>query len=127
MQLAITHGDQQRLDEEEQVPRRNGETVDKIEAEDPRVDYPAPISGAARNEPTEANQHRHKKASARGAVEPTISLHFAPETRFALGPTLLENSQENTTQRTYRRPASRLSSPGLGPQRLTGIAEATAE
>jgi len=71
--------------EEQHVPRRNGEAVDKVEAEHDSVDYPAAIRSAARNEPAETNEHYHDKASAHGAVEPTISFHFAPGAKFAPG------------------------------------------
>ena len=64
MQLAITHADQQRLDEEQRIPRRNGEAVDKIEAEDGRVDHPALTRRAAGHEMTEAHQHGHEEAGA---------------------------------------------------------------
>jgi hypothetical protein len=73
------------MDEEEHVLRRNREAVDKVEAKNGRVDHPAGIASFPRDECTETYQHDHEKAGACSAVEPRISLHFAPDVRFAFG------------------------------------------
>jgi hypothetical protein len=82
MEPTITDANQERLSEEQYVPRRNGEAVDKVEAEHDRVDYSAAIAVGAGNEPTEPHEHHHDKSGARGAIEPTISFHFAPGAKF---------------------------------------------
>jgi hypothetical protein len=51
--------------------------VDQVEAEYDRVDYPAAIAVGAGNELAETDQHHHDKSGAGGAIEPTISFHFA--------------------------------------------------
>lgn len=98
MESTITHTNQERLSEEQHVPRRNGEAVDEVEGEHASVNYPAAIRSAARNEPAETHEHYHDKASANGAVEPTISFHFAPGAKLALRLTQLEDSGESTIQ-----------------------------
>jgi hypothetical protein len=87
MEVTITHGNQERLWEEEYIPRRNGEAVDKVEAENGRVDHSTAIAGAARLERAETYEHEREKAGARGAVEPTISFHFAPGREVCTGNT----------------------------------------
>lgn len=82
MEPTITDADQERLSEEQRVPRRNGEAVDNVEAKHDWVDYAAAIGSAACYEPTEAHEHRHDKSGARGTVEPTILFHVAPGAKF---------------------------------------------
>jgi hypothetical protein len=81
MEPAVANAYQQRLAEKEHVPSRNGEAMDKVEAEDGWIDHPAAIAVAAGDEEAETNQHHQQKAGACGTVEPTISLHFAPDAR----------------------------------------------
>src|SRR5258708_2034208 len=83
MEATITRTNQERLREEQHVPRRNGAAVDKVDAEHDATAYPAAIRSAARNEPAETHEHYHDEASAHGAVEPPISFHFAPGAKFA--------------------------------------------
>lgn len=100
MKSTITHGNQQRLDEEEHLPRRNGEAVDKVEAENGRFDHPAGNAGAACDERAETYEHDQEKAGARGAVEPTISFHFAPARGLPWDLLNFEDSGEGTMRTT---------------------------
>jgi hypothetical protein len=75
MKPTIPYTNQQRLHEEQHVPRCNGYAMDKVKPEYRRGNHPAASARATSHERVETYQHHHKKAHARGAVEPTISLH----------------------------------------------------
>jgi hypothetical protein len=78
MEATTTHGNQQRLGEKERIPCRDGEAVDQVEAGHGRVERAAVTRRAVGHEMPETHQHGHQKDGTRGAVEPTISFHFAP-------------------------------------------------
>jgi hypothetical protein len=82
MNSTFTHGNQQSLAEEEHVPRRNGQAVDKVDAENGRVNDPNAIAAARDTAMNPAVLDAFAPAIIAGWETIRLLGHSRPRTRF---------------------------------------------